>query len=145
MSTYTHIPHPRIHQRRQEKPPQTADERLGLNGRIGLLITIVIGSMWCAYVFMGLALVSFKSAITSGDPVVIVAWISQTFLQLVLLPIIIVGQNIQGRAADKRAVQTYQDAEAVLHECLQIQDHLKSQDETLASIIARVPGGTVSS
>ncbi len=47
------------------------------------------------------------------------------------LPIIIVGQNIQGAAADKRAQQTYDDAEAVLHEALQIQQHLKVQDRHL--------------
>lgn len=43
---------------------------------------------------------------------VIIAWIAQTFLQLVLLPIIIVGPNVQA-AADKRAEQTYKDAEAL--------------------------------
>jgi len=45
-----------------------------------------------------------------------------------LLPIIIVGQNIQAKAADRRADETYQDAEAALHECVQIQAHLTAQD-----------------
>ena len=54
--------------------------------------------------------------------------VSQTFLQLVLLPIIIVGQNLQGRAADKRADATWKDAEAILHELLEIQRHLAAQD-----------------
>jgi len=56
---------------------------------------------------------------------------------LVLLPVIIVGQNLQGRAADKRSEQTYKDAEAVLHECLEIQRHLAEQDQRLADIISR--------
>jgi hypothetical protein len=61
----------------------------------------------------------------------IVQWIAQTFLQLVLLSIIIVGQNVQAEASDKRAESTYQDAEAVLHEALQIQEHLLIQDQEL--------------
>jgi hypothetical protein len=87
--------------------------------------------MWCAYLFTLLALVSFPSAIASGDKIVIVAWIAQTFIQLVLLPVIIVGQNLQAAASDKRAEQTYNDAEAVLHEALQIQAHLEAQDAHL--------------
>jgi len=50
-------------------------------------------------------------------------WLSSSFLQLVLLPIIIVGQNIQARAADKRSEDTYKDAEAVLKESEEIQKH----------------------
>src|SRR5205814_7466451 len=90
--------------------------------------TSVVGTMWAAYLFTLLALISFPSAITSGNSIIIVAWIAQTFLQLVLLPIIIVGQNIQAKASDRRAEETYRDAEAVLHECLQIQAHLTAQD-----------------
>jgi hypothetical protein len=45
-----------------------------------------------------------------------VAWVAQTFLQLVLLPVIIVGQNLQAQAADTRAEDTDKDAEPVLHE-----------------------------
>jgi len=54
-------------------------------------------------------------------PIIIVAWIAQTFLQLVLLPIIIVGQNGQAAAADERSMATYNDASAVLEEAKQIQ------------------------
>ncbi len=73
------------------------------NTFIALKITKAVGSMWCAYVFALLALISLPSAIKSHDPIVIVAWIAQTFLQLVLLPIIIVGQNVQAEASDARA------------------------------------------
>ena len=51
-----------------------------------------------------------------GGAVSIVPWISQTFLQLVLLSVIMVGQRVMGRASDERAMQAYNDAEAVLHE-----------------------------
>ena len=40
------------------------------------------------------------------------------------------------KAADGRSEQTYRDAEAVLHEAMQIQQHLAAQDAMLASLIA---------
>jgi hypothetical protein len=118
---------------RAPPPPKVDDERVGFNGRLGLFLTTIIGTMWAAYLFTALALVSFRSAIDSENSIIIVSWIAQTFLQLVLLPIIIVGQNIQSRAADKRSEQTYQNAEAILHECMQIQAHLSAQDESAAN------------
>jgi hypothetical protein len=132
---FEHIPHPRIRERQHDKPAQTSDERLGINGKIGVFITTVVGTMWAAYVFTLLALVSFPAAIQSGDKIIIVAWIAQTFLQLILLPIIIVGQNVQARAADKRSEQTFSDAEAILHECLQLQAHLQAQDQVLDDVV----------
>jgi hypothetical protein len=135
---FVHVPHPRIRQRQHEKPPQTADERVGINGRIGVLITTVVGTMWAAYLFTLLALVSLPAAIQSHDRIIIVAWVAQTFLQLVLLPVIIVGQNVQARAADKRAQQTYSDAEAILHECMQLQAHLQAQDAILDDVVRRM-------
>jgi hypothetical protein len=136
---FTHVPHPHIARRKEEGPIKVADQLpkhnaiVRLNSRLALLITIGVGSMWCAYLFILLALVSFPAALQTGDKIIIVAWISQTFFQLVLLPIIIVGQNIQSEAADKRADQTYKDAEAVLQEALQIQQHLSEQDQHLLS------------
>ena len=136
-TSFTYVPHPHIARRKQEGPVKVADQLpkhnpvVRFNSRIALLITIGVGSMWCAYLFMALAFVSFPAAVKSGNTIILVAWISQTFFQLVLLPVIIVGQNIQGAAADKRAQQTYDDAEAVLHEALQIQQHLTAQDHHL--------------
>ena len=85
-----------------------------------------------------LALVSAPSAFKTGDKIIIVAWIAQTFLQLVLLPIIIVGQNVQAAAADARAQATYDDAAAVLDEAKQIQQHLEAQDAELERLVATV-------
>jgi hypothetical protein len=141
MSTFEHIPHPWIHERRHAGPVKVDDERVGFGAALGARITAVVGTMATALGFAILALISLPSAIKSHDVIIIVAWIAQTFLQLVLLPIIIVGQNVQGRAADKRAVQTYQDAEAILHECLQLQSHLMEQDKVLHDLISHVRGG----
>ncbi len=143
---FDYVPHPHIERRKAAGPTKTIDQRrldhpnpmVRFNARFGLLITVIVGTMWCAYVFTGLALVSVKAAFSSGDMVTIVGWIAQTFLQLVLLPVIIVGQNIQAKAADKRAEDTYNDADAVLHEVTHIQKHLQSQDEQILSILKEV-------
>jgi uncharacterized protein YqcC (DUF446 family) len=94
--------------------------------------------MWAAYLFFALTLVSAPAAFMSGNPITIVAWIAQTFLQLVLLPIIIVGQNIQAAASDRRAIATYEDAGAILEEAKEIQIHLGDQDKALSHLIDRI-------
>jgi hypothetical protein len=94
--------------------------------------------MWCAYLFALIAIISLPSALRTGQLIVIVAWVAQTFIQLVLLSIIMVGQNVQSAASDKRAEQTFLDAEAVLHEAQQIQAHLQAQDKVLQELIEKV-------
>jgi len=143
MSLYEHVPHPRIEDRKAHPPTTSKEQHLvgkhnpiaRLNARFGLFITVVVGTMWCAYLFTVLALISLPAALKTGDKIIIVAWIAQTFLQLVLLPIIIVGQNVQAASSDKRASDTYNDAEAVLHEALQIQAHLQAQDTAIERIL----------
>lgn len=146
---FEYIPHPHVERRRILGAPTVAAavarvHGAGLIGRVnakvGLKITVIVGTMWCAYLFTLLALVSAPSAITSGDSLIIVAWIAQTFLQLVLLPIIIVGQNVQAAAADARAQATYDDAAAVLEEARQIQAHLAAQDTAIEQILERIGG-----
>jgi hypothetical protein len=141
---FDYVPHPRLEKLKTEGPPTTAKvaaKRRGpskiaqINGKIGLKITLVVGTMWTAYLFTALALVSAPSAFKTGNTIIIVAWIAQTFLQLVLLPIIIVGQNVQAAAADSRAQATYEDAKAILEEATEIQKHLLAQDDILKSII----------
>ena len=50
--------------------------------------------MWCAYAFLLIDLLMFPPVIKSHDVIVWVTYIAQTVLQLVLLPIIMVGQNV---------------------------------------------------
>ena len=73
-----------------------------------------------------------------GGLLTFIQWVSQTFIQLVMLSVIMVGQNILGRVSDKRADETYQDAEATLHEAQQIQDHLKAQDDAIGTLLAKL-------
>ena len=73
------------------------------NKKLAIWVTERVGTMWCAYAFCLLSLISLPEALASEDPLKIVSWTAQTFLQLVLLPIIIVGQNIQSEIAEKQA------------------------------------------
>lgn len=108
-----HTPHPRIAERERSGPHLTKEEKVGFNGWLATIITNAVGTMWCAYVFAALALVSLPAAIQGGIAT-LVAWIAQTFLQLVLLSVIMVGQKVSAQASDKQSLQTYKDAEALL-------------------------------
>jgi hypothetical protein len=145
LDLFDYVQHPHVTQRKESGPPKVAESVSAVHGpgpigrfnaRVGLKITLIVGTMWSAYIFTLLALVSAPAAFQSGDRIIIVAWIAQTFLQLVLLPIIIVGQNVQAAAADARSLATYNDASAVLEEAKQIQLHLKVQDDAIQQILA---------
>ena len=88
------------------------------NTKLALRITNSVGSMWSAYLFAVLSLFSLPAILVLVSPslkshfphwiiaaslITLIAWISQNFLQLVLLPIIMVGQNV---------IQGQQDAKA---------------------------------
>ena len=142
---FDYVPHPHLEERKKQGPPTVAAEAAQvhgdnffgrLNAKVGLRITVIVGTMWAAYIFAAIALISLPDNIHSTSDLIL--WISSSFLQLVLLPIIIVGQNIQAKASDKRAESTYEDAEAVLHEAMQIQEHLAAQDHVLSALIARL-------
>lgn len=115
----SHIPHSRIEERLKAGVHLTKYEHSGFNGRLAVLITGAVSTMWCAYVFAGIALISLPAALQGGTAATI-SWIAQTFLQLVLLSVIMVGQKVATSASDKQAFQTYKDAEALL----KIQDEL---------------------
>jgi hypothetical protein len=144
---YRYVPHHHTKERMDGQlpgPVKVADQlpttsaSARFNARLAVKVTSGVGTMWCAYAFAALALVSLPSAISSGNPVTLVSWISQTFLQLVLLSVIIVGQNVLAAAADKRSEATYEDADAVLHEAVQIQEHLVAQDTILGELVDKL-------
>jgi len=77
------------------------------NQKIATKITSFVSTMWCAYVFAAIALISLPAAIKTGDPIVIIAWVAQTFLQLVLLSIIMVGQDASTRGVQQKIDETH--------------------------------------
>jgi len=101
----------------------------GFNAKFAVLITRGVGTMACAYAFCLIALLSLPAILveagvlsssdvpsffTKAGLILIVSWIAQTFIQLVLLSIIMVGQNVQSIASDARAEKTYEDATVIL-------------------------------
>jgi hypothetical protein len=145
VSLYKHVPHPHIEARKAAGPVKVADQHdqssvaARLNARLAVAITKGVGSMWCAYAFAIFDMLALPTALKAGV-YGIVQWTASFFLQLVLLSIIMVGQNISSAAADKRAEATYLDAEAVLHEATEIQKHLAVQDEAITHIRDHVAG-----
>ncbi len=131
-----HIPNPWIGDRAKTGPHTTKREHIGFNGRFAMLITNMVSTMWCAYIFAMLALISLPTAIKGGEATFI-TWLAQTFLQLVLLSVIMVGQKVAARASDKQALQTYKDAEALLkiqdeiHRLIKINNELTQEIHTI--------------
>ena len=142
---FVHHPHPHTEQRKLTAPPKIADQHVGFNGRLGAAITRSVGTMWAFYaaaLFMGTWMI--LAGATWGPlhridayPFAFLLFLGN-IVQLLLMFVIMVGQQVLGAAADKRADVTYQDAEAILHECLQMQEHLGAQDLVLEKIIHRM-------
>lgn len=144
---YDYVPHLRTQTKLPDGAarPVTVAEQLPhgtpaarFNAWLAVKMTKGVGTMWCAYAFAVIALISLPQAISSHSAVTLVSWISQTFLQLVLLSVIIVGQNVLAAAADKRSEATFNDADAILHEAVKLQDHLLAQDRILRQLMEKV-------
>jgi len=101
---------------------------LTIGEKISKFITDKVGTIGCAIIFCAIAFISLPAAIISKDALVIVAWIAQTFLQLVLLPIIMVGQNIQSKHSEILAQATY-DNDIEMHE------HVNEVHEDIKNIL----------
>jgi hypothetical protein len=101
----------------------------GFNAKFAVIITSAVGTMACAYLFALLAFVSLPAILiqanvlkanevptffTKPGLILIVSWVAQTFLQLVLLSIILVGQRVQSAASDTRSNTEFQDTEVIL-------------------------------
>ena len=103
------------------------------NDWLAIHITKVVGTMWCAYAFAVLALISLPAAIRGGTATLI-SWIAQTFLQLVLLSIIMVGQNIAAKKSDRQLEQTYRDSEELLKISSAMRELLQKNTDLTAEI-----------
>src|SRR5207237_8786134 len=130
MPKYT--PHP--HQPRNvNKLHKEQLEAAGINARIAVCLTKRVGTMWTAYSFAVLAIIGLFAILGLLTPIValLVAWLSQTFIQLVLLPIIMVGQNVLGRKTELQADEQFRTTMSTYHDIEQIMLHLSAQDAEL--------------
>jgi hypothetical protein len=104
------------------------------NSRLAVLITRAVGTMWAAYLFAGISLISLPQAIAAfarGDTLSGITWLSQSFLQLVLLPIIIVGQNVTAATQDARAEADHETLTALQVMNVQQLEILERQERIL--------------
>jgi len=146
---YRDRPHPHTEARlaHLDPGPVKADWRhhhTGFNAWLATAITKGIGNMWAFYLFalaMGVWMAGVGEALF-GDPYpwALMLLIFGGILQMLLMIAILVGQQVLGAAADHRALQTYTDAESLLHECRQIQVHLKAQDVALTGLFEKLKG-----
>lgn len=124
--------------RARRKPVVNINEKhkdgLTLNDKIAIFLTSKVGSMWCAYAFTILALISLPVALSLGVGAII-AWTAQTFIQLVLLPVIMVGQNVQSAHSELRAEQDFQINKKAEEEIETILQHLENQNELMLKIL----------
>jgi hypothetical protein len=112
------------------------------NSRLAVLITKSVGTMWAAYLFVLIGLVSLPqawNAFIHGDTVTGVAWLSQSFLQLVLLPIIIVGQNVISASQDARAEADHETLTALHTMNVRQLQMLEQQEKILEILEERTP------
>jgi uncharacterized membrane protein YjjP (DUF1212 family) len=131
-----HAPNPYLEFRKKYlRPLERRETRF--NDWLAVTVTNVVGTMWCAYAFAALALVSLPAAIRGGTAT-LVGWIAQTFLQLVLLSIIMVGQKVAAAKSDRQLAQTYKDAEELLTISDAIHGLLKQNTELTQEISAVV-------
>jgi hypothetical protein len=97
------------------------------NKALAVWITTNIGTMTCFWVFSLIAIMSLPAVMVEAKVVppsigvvgsigfvILIQWLAQSFLQLVLLPSLMVGQNLQNQAADARAEKTFTDVEVIL-------------------------------
>jgi len=130
-----------VHQNDVLKEFHRAERRVDrFNRHVGTAITDAVATMWCAYLFAIIALISLPQAIQESftpsgfKALPIITWVAQTFLQLVLLAVILFGQNLLSEKADARAEATFRntkDAEARLATILQ---GIQSVDDTNARL-----------
>ncbi|MCX6705225.1 MAG: DUF1003 domain-containing protein [Candidatus Woesebacteria bacterium] len=112
--------------------------RLSKTDKIALFITTRIGTM--GFFYFCLALVSLPLIFSSTMPVV--QYLSSGYLQLILLPLILVGQNLQSRHAELRAQHDYETNLKAEKEIEAILLHLEKQDEIMLEILQKISSKT---
>jgi len=115
-------------------PKELVKKENNFNDKLAIWIATHVGSMYCFYLFNVIALLSAKSAFQTHNLVPIVNWISSNWIQLILLPAIMVAQNVAQKATDAKS----QSDHHTLTYLANLQDEqmveLKNQTEMLSII-----------
>jgi hypothetical protein len=124
---FYHEPHPHIP---QKVTIAKAEQALtGFNMKIAVVITKGLGTMVCAYIFAILAIIGFPGF--GATPTQYVQWLSQTFIQLVALSVLAVGQQVLSKHGELMADEQFNTTMSTYHDIEQIMQHLSAQDAEL--------------
>ena len=118
---YQHTPH--HHTPRNTNHVHKAEHATaGINTKIAIALTRGVGSMFTAYAFIVLAFIGLFAILGWLDPIValLVAWTSQTLIQFVLLPVIMVGQNVLGRKAELQSDEMFETSKHSCHDIVRV-------------------------
>jgi uncharacterized membrane protein len=114
-----------------------AEQQVGLNGAIAAQLTRWVGSMWALY-FALVIVGGWMTLATWGPlhprdpyPFPFLLFLNNV-VQLLLCLVILVGQRVLGMTADRRSLQTYQNAEAIFAQVSDLQAHLDHHDRQLS-------------
>ncbi|MEO7020872.1 MAG: hypothetical protein ABI234_12030 [Ktedonobacteraceae bacterium] len=124
------------HEPRQHKPRnanllhEAERAAAGLNEKIALWLTRAVGTMLCAYIFGALAILGFPGLVSPAIAS-LVSWASQTFIQLTMLSVIMVGQAVLGRKQEIQADEQFNTTVNTYHDIEQIMEHLIAQDNEI--------------
>ena len=91
-------PHPQV-----IHPRDLIKKKKSFNNKFAVWIATHVGSMYCFYLFNVIAFLSAKAAFETHDLVPIVNWVSSNWIQLVLLPAIMVAQNVAQEATEAKS------------------------------------------
>ncbi|MBU3067748.1 DUF1003 domain-containing protein [Nocardia sp. NEAU-G5] len=138
---------PRTERHQVQHPPRAAERVVTRNDRIAAWLTTKLGSIWAFYLAAGSQLLWIllpQAGIQRFDryPFLFMTFLS-TLAQLLFMIVITVGQDVLGRAGDRRSEQTFLDAEAVLRECRRMEQRLAAQDRVIDSLSGYVTGRAV--
>ncbi len=111
-------------------------QKLGMQDRIALVITGAIGTMYAVYFFaiwMGgwmLWQTHFAHKPFDPFPFAFLLFLGN-IIQLLLMPLIMVGQNIQGKHAELRAEEEFNTTKSSYHDIEHVLERLDAQDQEL--------------
>jgi uncharacterized membrane protein len=103
-------------------------------GSIGFFLFLVFWTvLWLGWNMLGPVGYRFDPA-----PAFVIWLFASNILQLVLLPVIMVGQNIEGRAAEKRAQTDFEINQRAEREIGVVIGHLENQNDLLLEIMRKI-------